>query len=304
MLKIFYHKEFYINWCSELVLLYPNLQNFYTIDDKRFSYLKNKEILITYVDKIEDSDYVILPYKWRGFDEITKKIIEDVKKNNKKILVFFNDDSSENIDLNENDGFIFRTSFYRKNKKNNEYALPPFFDDDFKNNYIESENIELSIGFCGVDHYERKNCLNIINKNNMIKSNFIIRNGFWGGGINKERAINDFNKNIEENLFGFSCRGTGNFSYRFYQILSMGRIPVLLNTDCVLPFEGIVNYNNHCLIVDQTEINFIDKNIINFFNNKNKKELFETQKNNRKMYETFLSPYGFINNINKILKHE
>lgn len=298
MSKIFYHKEFYQNWCSELVLLYPHLRNFHNIEDNRFKYLDDKKTPFEYVNSIEECDYVVLPYKWRGFDESTKKIINDVKLFNKKLLVFFNDDSFENIDITEDIGYIFRTSFWGKSRKNNEYALPPFFDDDFQNHFIKPEDIELSVGFCGVDHYERKRCLDIIRKNDKIKSDFIIRSGFWGGGVKKESAVSDFNKNMEKNLFGFSCRGAGNFSYRFYQTLSMGRIPILLNTDCVLPFDNFIDYNKHCLIVDVSNINDIDRAVVDYFYSKTKQELYEMEKNNRVLYENFLSPLGFLNNLN------
>ena len=35
MIKLFYHKNFYSGWCSELILLYDNLKD--NINDERFN---------------------------------------------------------------------------------------------------------------------------------------------------------------------------------------------------------------------------------------------------------------------------
>lgn len=297
MIKLFYHKEYYTNWCSELVILYDDLRNY--VDDSRFKNVDKNHFI--YVNKIEDCDFVVLPFKWRGLDEITRIILNDCISNGKKVLIFYNDDNDGNIPINENLGLIFRTSFYKSNKKVNEFALPPFFSDDFSNNYIPIKDIKLSVGFCGFNHFQRQEALNYMRSKNEIETDFIIRKGFWGGGLDKETAILEFNKNLEKNLFGFTSRGAGNFSYRFYQILSMGRIPIFLNTDSVLPFEDNIDYTKHSLIVDVSEINILGEKIINYYKEKNLEELYEIQKNNRKLYEDYLSPNGFLKNIKNIL---
>lgn len=297
MIKLFYHKNFYTGWCSELVLLYDDLKN--TIIDNRFNNIINNDFI--YVNNIEECDYVVLPYKWRGIDEITKIIVDDCKINSKKLLVFYNDDNDRPIPIDNNLGYVFRTSFNKFNKNINEYSLPPFFDDDFNNEYILPENITLNIGFCGFDHYHRKNALDIIDNNKNINTDFIIRKSFWAKEIDEKIAITEFNNNIKNNLFGFTSRGAGNFSYRFYQILSMGRIPVLLNTDSVLPFYDKINYQKHSVIIDIDNINNISDYIINFYNNKTKEELYQLQIDNRELYVKYLSPNGFLNNIKNIL---
>jgi hypothetical protein len=302
MIKLYYHSEYFNSWSSELVLLYADLINKIKIDDNRFNQLKNHNHLFEYVNNIELCDFVVLPYKWRGMDLSTKSIINDCLKFNKKILVFFNDDSHESIPISPEQGYIFRTSFFKSKKKDNEFSLPAFIDDNFNNEYIEASKIDLNIGFCGFDHYERKKSLEIIKNDKRIKSNFIIRNSFWAGGINKETAILEFNQNLKNNLFNFSCRGSGNFSYRFYEILSMGKIPVLLNTDCVLPFDNSINYYENCVIVDISEINNISEIIVQFYEKKTKEELLDIQIKNRLLYEKKLSPKGFIETIYNFLK--
>jgi hypothetical protein len=301
MIKLYYHNDFFEMWSSELVLLYKNLVDKVKIDDDRFDILKNYKQPFEYVDDIKMSDYVVLPYKWRGLDVKTQKILEDCATHNKKILIFFNDDSYEEIPITSEQGYIFRTSFFKSSKKDNEFALPAFIDDRFNHEFIKPEDIELTVGFCGFDHYERRKSLELIKYSDKIKCDFIIRKSFWAGEIDKEKAILDFNENLKSNLFNFSSRGAGNFSYRFYEILSMGRIPILLNTDCVLPFEEFFDYSKNCLIINITEINKISEIICQYYQEKTKEDLLTLQLLNRKFYEDTLSPIGFINNLHSLL---
>ena len=65
-----------------------------------------------------------------------------------------------------------------------------------------------------------------------------------------------------KSLFTFCYRGAGNFSYRFYETLMMGRIPILVNTDCVFPFEDKVDINSLGLVLNEKTLKieeFIDK---------------------------------------------
>jgi hypothetical protein len=100
--------------------------------------------------------------------------------------------------------------------------------------------------------------------------------------------------NMENNIFTFCYRGAGNFSYRFYETLMMGRIPILINTDCVFPFWNEIKTKNIGLILDN-DINFIE-NIKNYYE-KNKNNLIDIQINNRKIWEKYYSPIGFLENI-------
>ncbi len=41
------------------------------------------------------------------------------------------------------------------------------------------------------------------------------------------------------------ARGAGNFSRRLYEALSCGRIPVFVDTDCVLPYQSEINWKEY-----------------------------------------------------------
>ena len=158
----------------------------------------------------------------------------------------------------------------------------------------------MTIGFCGQITKERKQYLDILSKSD-INCDFIFRKGYWAPGMDKQKAREEFYENIESNLFAFCYRGCGNFSYRFYQIMSMGRIPILINTNTVIPFwDEIICKHNIGIIIDEKDIKSKKKDIIiEIKEYYNKNDLFEIQKNNRKLYEKYFSPSGFLENITK-----
>lgn len=45
---------------------------------------------------------------------------------------------------------------------------------------------------------------------------------------------------IQNADFILSVKGDGSFFCRFYEALSLGRIPFFIDTDCILPFENMI----------------------------------------------------------------
>jgi hypothetical protein len=128
--------------------------------------------------------------------------------------------------------YLFRTSIEKYYTSTREYPLAPTIPDCFEGHYLP-ENTPQRISFCGQTGDGRKQWLDILKSE--MDTDFIYRNGFWAPGIPREIARVEFLTNLKNSLFCFCFRGAGNFSYRLYECLMMGRIPVLIDTDCVLP---------------------------------------------------------------------
>lgn len=266
--------------------------------DERFNIeiIENCRKYFTYVKTPEECDILVLPYKFKNInDDIYKNLNSISIKLNKPLLCFYNDDDDKKCDITSNVVF-FRTSFYKKSKLKNEYAMPTFTYDYFNHKYLD-EN-ELSIGYCGHILHGRDKYLSVIKQSN-IKHTFILRKGFNASGVERSLAIKEYISNIENNLFTFCYRGAGNFSYRFYETLMMGRIPVLINTDCVFPFDDNIDVNTMALIINEELLdnpNDLIEHIFNYYTN-NKHKFLDMQKNNRKIWEKYFSPRGFLKNI-------
>ncbi len=62
-----------------------------------------------------------------------------------------------------------------------------------------------------------------------------------------EREIDEYIGHLERSTYIICPRGTENYSYRVYETLSRGRIPVIIDTDVVLPKE--INWGDLSIIV-------------------------------------------------------
>jgi len=256
--------------------------------DGLINYCKFK---FTYVDDCLNTDIIVLPYKFKGVNDKIYLYLNNLSQiHNKPLWCFYNDDDDSNYSITSN-VTLFRTSFYNLTKLKNERSLIAFSPDYFKGNIIQQPI--LKIGYCGHILHGRKKYIEMLLKSD-IKTDFKLRKGFWAPGINKQQARKEYFTNMENNIFTFCYRGAGNFSYRFYETLMMGRIPILINTDCVFPFWNEIKSKNIGLILDD-DINFIE-NIKKYYE-KNKNNLVNIQINNRKLWEKYYSPIGFLENI-------
>ena len=144
--------------------------------------------------------------------------------------------------------------------------------------------------------YFRYKYLKIIQKEKNINSDFIFRKKYSAGAKNEitklETSIEFFN-NIKNNMYTFCLRGSGNFSIRFYETLAMGRIPILIDTDCKLPFEDSIKWNNHAVIIPEIHYKSIVNRLLEFHNSHSETELVQMQKNNRNLWESYFTRNNF-----------
>ena len=91
-----------------------------------------------------------------------------------------------------------------------------------------------------------------------------------------------------DSSFSLCIRGNGNFSYRFYEALSFGRIPILIDTDVELPFESIINWKDHIIFIKPDMIKDIGKII---------DECTISPIENRKLWCKYFSAEGYNNNF-------
>ena len=194
---------------------------------------------------------------------------------------------------------IFRTSLYKSRKPINYFSIPAFCN-DLKNEtkyFFREKNLIPTIGFCGaITHQYRKEIINYINNINNLKKNFIIRNDFWGGNIWGSNVRNEYINNTLNSDFVICVRGAGNFSYRFYETLCLGRIPIVLDTDLDLPFNDFIDYDNKILIIKINEINTIEHKILTFWDNIIDYKKLQLDLIN--FWSETLSPIGFIKTLN------
>lgn len=90
-----------------------------------------------------------------------------------------------------------------------------------------------------------------------IRTDFIFRKSYRAGAKTEDDRVRthlEFLRNMEKAPYTFCLRGNGNFSVRFYEALAMGRIPVLVDTDCRLPLPTLIDWDKHCVKVSGRSI--------------------------------------------------
>jgi len=144
--------------------------------------------------------------------------------------------------------------------------------------------------------FERAKLLHYFEKSSAVKTNFIYRKSYRGGAKSSEdlhKTTLEYYDNIKNSDYILCVRGAGNFSVRFYETLLMGKIPIFVNTNCLLPFEEEINWKNHTVWVDWKDRKNIAQIVANFHEKLTEKDFINLQLANRKLWKETLS----INNM-------
>ena len=97
---------------------------------------------------------------------------------------------------------------------------------------------------------------------------------------------------MKNSHFNICNRGCGNFSYRFYQTLACGRIPILLYTDMILPFEEEIKWDD-IIVLGNTEEELVI-NLLHYWNTKN---ILEMQIKCKEIHNKYFSNSNFLDRI-------
>ena len=103
-----------------------------------------------------------------------------------------------------------------------------------------------------------------------------------------EREVHEYKNHLKRNTYVLCARGSENYSFRLYETLSFGRVPVILDTDMELPKEinwerlsVIVPYNAMAGIYDAVLRDYESRSADDFL--RRQREAFSTMTELRKM---------------------
>ncbi len=92
----------------------------------------------------------------------------------------------------------------------------------------------------------------------LVETRFIVRRSFSGHvrsiELDPAQARREYLETTAESDFVLAPKGDGNYSNRFFKTLAFGRIPVVVDTDIVLPLEGQVEYSSLIVRVPMTQV--------------------------------------------------
>jgi hypothetical protein len=130
-----------------------------------------------------------------------------------------------------------------------------------------------------------------------IETNFIYRNNYRAGFKTREEleaSTLEYYENVRNSDYVLCVRGGGNFSIRLYETLMMGRIPVFVNTDCILPLEDKIEWKKHVVWLEWDDRKGIAEMVSNFHTNLHPDAFKSMQLANRELWKNGLSVTGYL----------
>ncbi|WP_036477062.1 hypothetical protein [Myxosarcina sp. GI1] len=151
----------------------------------------------------------------------------------------------------------------------------------------------------GMSHKLRAIAINLLEADPRIDSCFDITNHlddyYDRDNSNRNLLENLFIKNMLESDYALCVRANGNYSGRFYMALNAGRIPVVIDTDVVIPYEDKL----HIIKIPVDSLSKIADIILEHFERTSDREFREMKRENRSVYQQFLAPEKFLPNFLK-----
>ncbi len=253
---------------NKQVLLFSGADYGVTIKSKNFITVR----LGGFASKLNDKTFIMPPFVKDPYVFIDKKI-SYLNKSDKVSIGFVGNSDSGFVKFSKEFVLFLKSNFLRIIKKD---------ATDFQKFYPSS--------------YFRHKYLLMLQSNKLIVTNFVFRKKYRAGAKTEKDILKtslEFYHNIFENQYTFCLRGAGNFSVRFYETLALGRIPILINTDCKLPFENQINWKKHCLIIEENDVKNMSDKIINFHYSFSNNDFIEIQKSNRLLWENYFTKENY-----------
>jgi len=161
--------------------------------------------------------------------------------------------------------------------------------------------IPTSPGKDGVDALRlRRSVLHHLHQSNRLHARFVVRNHYFASAHDKQRARDEFVANIVSSDYAICVRGFGNFSFRFYDALSNGRVPALIDTDCSLPFDDTLDYARILPVIPITQIHRAADIIADHYHSFSDAQWNDLLRLLRELYLSLLTPRSFFGNLSRL----
>ena len=288
-----------------------------------------------------DSEYILYGIKPSDIKLLQNsfQVLKDISQRlNKRIIVFYYRDPFKPLRIPN--AIIFRTSINKTDKEILTFAMPAFIpksDEDYlvNNTKVRAKMTKPLVTFRG-QHAPLKlpvsTKLRLLSNSllEMIGISYRLQTYYPMGYIARRNAINSLQNNINIELdniavswddqkkdpegykksyldslinsdYVICSSGYGNYSFRFYETLAAGRIPIFINTNAELPFENIIDWKSILVWGEYEESNYIDKKLLLFHKAIANEDFLKYQENMKKIYLNYLSMEGFCQNISNIL---
>jgi len=266
---------------------------------------------VSLTKNVEDANYILFPYNLQsilgfyGYADSVKLLhsLPYFKEFEDKYIFFLDHDSSIPFHLKS---LIFRTNVDSHSKDIGAISVPYVVNDLFDKThfYLKECKYDVSfVGYIGSSKIRFSLLSNILQTKQTIRKYIKVRSKFHGDLDAKTREQNKtlFYESMRDSILVLCPAGAGKNTIRLYEIMSMGRIPVLVSDEWILPFEDEIDYDDFVLRVKEDQADIADEIITNWFKSQSYDELLRKCKKNREIWQKYFSINGYISQIFKIL---
>ncbi len=114
----------------------------------------------------------------------------------------------------------------------------------------------------------RQRSMRVLSRSRLVRTAFVTRPFFSGSaktiGMDPHIARREYIENMQQSDFVLAPKGDGNYSLRFFEALSLGRIPILIDTDVSLPGSDEW-YKDVCVRVSWRDIGQLPKKVSTWY---------------------------------------
>jgi hypothetical protein len=142
----------------------------------------------------------------------------------------------------------------------------------------------------------RLRAMEALERSDRVQSAFIVRDqSVFYGAHNKARrdeVKREFLENMQGADYQLAVRGSANYSYRPWEAMSVARPPLFVDTDCVWPFEGEVDWSRLVVRVDERDLDRLPEALCDFHAALDDARFGDLQRQCRATWERYLTPQG------------
>lgn len=145
--------------------------------------------------------------------------------------------------------------------------------------------------------YWRRAMMRACRNSPLIETNFIVRNSFSGHRatieLDPKQARQEYLETTAHADFVLAPKGDGNYSNRFIKTLAFGRIPVVVDTDIILPLEEVIDYSKISIRVPMDDVKNTPRYVSEFYASLSPAEWQERQTMAKSVFDTYLKQDSF-----------
>lgn len=137
----------------------------------------------------------------------------------------------------------------------------------------------------------RQRAISELKQSELVELNSIERGSYSGHQSTAEKESHmlrsEFVQNLLQSDYGLDVRGDANASARLFEILSLGRIPIIIDTERNFPFSEKIDYRSFSFIIDFRDLDELPERLAEFHTGLTEETFENMQKMARYTYQNY-----------------